>query len=86
MGLEDVNWLARIKSALAHVTVVIEFCDDCGRRQPLVWTADDAVWAEFAPPDGGVLCPECFDKRADRKGVMLRWVPKVAYRKGGAGT
>ena len=75
------NLVARIKSLLARVTCVIEFCHDCGKRQPVVWTADDAVWAEFARPDNQPLCPDCFDKRADRAGVLLRWVPQVDYRR-----
>lgn len=70
------NWLARVKTCLSRLTTVIEFCHDCGREQPVVWTADDALWAKLA--DGSnPLCPECFDKRAQRRGIFLRWVPMV---------
>lgn len=68
------------RSWLARHRLVIEFCDECGRTQPLVWTAPNALWASVTdrPTDtdmGGVLCPECFDRRAVAQGRFLRWVP-----------
>lgn len=56
--------------------VVIEYCRDCGRRQPLIWTAPDDVWSRYATGQHP-LCPECFDARATEGGVLLRWVPTV---------
>jgi hypothetical protein len=74
------RWLGRIrvpiKNVLAHVTCVIEFCEDCGRRQPLVWWADNALWYTLADGEK-TLCPECFDRRARARGLFLRWVPQV---------
>lgn len=55
---------------------LIEFCQDCGRKQPLVWWADDELWMDFVRQHGGTICPECFDRRATAKGIMLRWKPE----------
>lgn len=72
-------WLARVaaKRWLARRTLIIEFCKYCGRRQPLVWTADDALWESIWGSAGGVLCPECFTRRADAMGLSLRWIPRI---------
>lgn len=72
----------RFKKWLARHRLVIEFCKDCGVTQPLVWTADDALWAIVSGrgDGGGVLCPKCFDNRADAMGLMLRWVPVAEGR------
>ncbi len=65
---------------------LVEYCERCGRRQPLYWRADNTTWAEvtgYQTPEGdnapGVLCPECFDTLAQRcPGITtLRWVPQV---------
>jgi hypothetical protein len=58
-----------IKTWLARVMLVIEFCHDCGREQLLVWTAADDLWAAvFGQTDGGgVLCPSCFDRREEAR-------------------
>ena len=71
--------LARIKSFLARHMLVIEFCDDCGIEQPLVWWCeDDAVWREVAN-GAGTLCPECFDKRATKLGFFIRWYAREQH-------
>ena len=66
-----------IKTWLARHTLITEFCHDCGRTQPLVWHAPDDLWADVMgrTDGGGVVCPECFDKRADGLGLLLRWTP-----------
>lgn len=69
-----------LKTLLAKVTLVIEFCRDCGAQQPVVWTAEDKLWVEVYGNQhdyvfAGVLCPSCFDKRAQKLGIYLRWVP-----------
>lgn len=67
---------ARFKALLSRWMLVHEFCHECGRRQRLVWTANDRLWAQHA--DGQhPLCPECFDRLAMMCGVYLRWEPKV---------
>lgn len=60
---------------------LIEFCQDCGRKQPLVWYADDRLWRMIAGSKGGVLCPECFDHRATSIGVSITWMPKESQLK-----
>jgi hypothetical protein len=74
-----------VKRHLARVVLVIEFCDDCGVAQPLIWTAADGLWATvteqpLATDMGGVLCPPCFDRRARGQGRLLRWVPREMGR------
>lgn len=69
-----------LKTWLAHHRLVLEFCQDCGVGQPVVWTASDDLWAYVMrqPLDtdmGGVVCPPCFDRRATTLGIFLRWVP-----------
>lgn len=75
-----VKWLSG-KLHLNGVVNMIEYCDDCGRKQPLVWHAQDEVWLEVTGDVGGVLCPECFDKRAHDLGIMLYWRPEVEFRR-----
>jgi len=63
---------------------VTEFCHDCGTEQPIVWTADDALWSETTeagtPGAPLVLCEKCFDRRAFHKGIFIRWIPAVDHR------
>lgn len=71
------RFLPWTKKVLAHITAVREFCHDCGRRQPIVWWADDELWKFVTGryDEGGVLCPVCFDRRATRLGILLHWTP-----------
>ena len=62
---------------------LIEYCEGCGVRQPLVWWSNNALWADVTgeeTPAGdnasGILCPECFDRRAATRGIALRWHPE----------
>jgi hypothetical protein len=74
------RWLrVHVKVLLARHTLLIEFCKRCGAQQPVVWTASDDLWAQFSgwTDDGGVLCPTCFDRRAQQRGVLLRWTPTI---------
>lgn len=53
-----------------------EHCQDCGRTYGLMgwWRAEDDLW--FAVTDrryGGLFCPDCFGRRAQEKGIPLRW-------------
>lgn len=69
------------KRMLARFTLVIEFCHDCGVRQPLVWRAADDLWLEVMGDPGGVVCPVCFTRRADALGISLDWRPAVGFRR-----
>ena len=76
-----VTWVyIRFKLFLCRFILLCEFCGKCGKHQPLVWTADDDLWNELNGGPNGVLCPECFDKEADRRGIFLRWKPHVEFR------
>jgi hypothetical protein len=67
-------WFKQLLVRLGWGDRLIEFCQDCGRKQPLIWRADDALWLALNDNKaGGVLCPQCFDDRATRKGMLLRW-------------
>jgi hypothetical protein len=74
-----VKFLGRIrvaaKKVLCRFVTLIEFCRDCGRQQPITWHVDDELWAAVSgrTDGGGVLCPECFDRRAWKTVGMLRW-------------
>jgi predicted RNA-binding Zn-ribbon protein involved in translation (DUF1610 family) len=36
-------------------------------------------WDGSSEGVGGVLCPKCFDRRAWKLGISLRWVPQVEH-------
>ena len=85
-------WLVRRAAKRLVILVrlgdrLIEYCEVCGVRQPLVWWSPDALGTELtgsAPVEGdnmpGILCPRCFDNRAAQRGIMLRWRPSVGFR------
>lgn len=68
---------AFVKRIAARYMVIIEFCHDCGVRQPLIWHAPDEAWAAVMQEDGvlgaGIVCPMCFNKRARRNGHLVYW-------------
>jgi hypothetical protein len=72
-------WLVRLLSKWVWRYILrrglIEYCKRCGRRQPLVWSAPDALWLAVNGSEHGVLCPKCFDDLAHRQGTFLRWMP-----------
>lgn len=74
------KWLI-CKLHLAGMVNLVEYCDDCGVRQPLVWYSADQVWREVTGEVGGVLCPRCFNDRAGRKGLLLYWSPVIEHRR-----
>ena len=53
-----------------------EACQFCGRPYVL-WGAPDALWIEVMGSPGGLSCPSCFDRRADKRGVCLYWTPEL---------
>jgi hypothetical protein len=74
------NWLhprVAFKTLLCRVFRFGEFCNDCGVRQQLVWRAPDPLWKRVSGSrDGeGILCPNCFTKRAVWLDIWLRWMP-----------
>ncbi len=89
------RWLWPIRLAAKRLIIMIglgarltEYCDRCGRRQPLVWWSDDSLYAAVmgtSPERGdnmtGSPCPECFDEFASKRvpGLILRWWPVVEH-------
>ena len=74
------GWIRRtIKRIAARHMLIIEYCHDCGVKQPLVWKADEELWASVTgKTDGsGILCPKCFDIRAEKIGILVYWVASV---------
>lgn len=76
----------RIRVAMKRVIIrvgrgpmLIEFCRECGRQQPVVWHVSDDLWAAVTGrTDGsGVLCVECFDRAAWRTVGLIRWTARV---------
>jgi len=61
--------------AIGFGSYLIEFCERCGRRQPLSWWSPDEIWLSVQGQSCGAYCPECFDKMASAKGWFLRWKP-----------
>lgn len=55
---------------------LIEYCQICGVRQPISWWCQSKeLWMHVAGSKNAVLCPTCFDKRAEKLGIFLRWHP-----------
>lgn len=53
-----------------------ETCQFCGRRYVL-WHAPNSLWREIMGSSAGLSCPNCFDRRCERRGVWLHWQPEL---------
>lgn len=72
----DAKWYARPRALwLALVGYESERCAFCGGKVGCVWWCDDPIlWTTVTGYDeNGVSCTSCFEKRAERKGITLRW-------------
>lgn len=84
-AVKRIYWKLRLWTKLAIIRIglgpcLIEFCRRCGRKQPLVWRAEDDLWRLLNDgKDGGVFCPECLDARANAMGIALIWTPTLDY-------
>jgi hypothetical protein len=70
---------------------ISESCQNCGRPY-FLWHADDQLYGEvtgrWPKEDGsgrseaasGLFCPGCFDRMAERTGLVLMWRPEVFRR------
>lgn len=74
--------LAWIKTLVCKFFVLCEFCHRCGVRQPLVWWCDNHhLWSEVTGcHENGIVCPKCFDELAKKRGLMLKWHPRIERR------
>ena len=66
-----------LKKLISKFMCITEFCQDCGVKQPLVWTTSDNLWKEIYGSPYGVLCPKCFDSRCFEKDKLLVWEAKL---------
>jgi hypothetical protein len=57
-----------------------ELCQECGAYY-FSWHAPEPLWAELIGHGSGLLCPRCFDRKADRSGIWLMWTPMVHARR-----
>jgi hypothetical protein len=58
-----------------------ERCQDCGRSFVLWWAPDDDLYVEVHGSPYGILCPACFDRQAEAKGITVRFEARVARRR-----
>jgi hypothetical protein len=79
------NWIRlRAKWFWCHCgfgSSLIEFCHDCGAKQPIIWWAGASLWYDIVDDEAKVLCPICFDKRAVAKGYFIQWWPDARKRR-----
>lgn len=47
-----------------------DYCQQCGGKN-VVWSADNDLWNELINNREGIICPQCFQKLADAKGVSV---------------
>ena len=54
----------------------LQRCDYCARTRcpPWPWWTDDSTYQAVEGNLGGTPCARCFDRRAARDGIRLRWV------------
>ncbi len=84
------RWAALLRALLAVLLLGhdSELCQECGRRYPLIWWSPQPLWDELLAPKyqggcaGGLLCPRCFDAKAEAAGLRLNWTPMVVSRDG----
>jgi hypothetical protein len=58
-----------------------EVCEDCGRGYVL-WQADEELWRDVMVDGSGLLCPACFERRSEEKGIIVKFWAKVFRRTG----
>lgn len=53
----------------------MEYCHKCGRKYPTVWDTTDKIWEIVTGiKDGsGFMCMNCFEEKAQKKGIKLYW-------------
>lgn len=71
------RWVKDLIVAIGFGDRLIEYCNHCGVRQPLVWWSDNSLWLKLMGGPYGAMCPKCFDRRATEAGLFLVWKPEV---------
>ena len=68
---------ARLRFVFNWATWPLETCQDCGRRNMSrvgsYWLAPDDLWNEVIGRASGILCPDCFTRRANAAGIRIHW-------------
>lgn len=60
-----------------------ELCYDCGRPYELWWCTSSELWSRVTGyATNGLCCPRCFDRRAERHGIVIEWNPRVFRERG----
>jgi hypothetical protein len=54
-----------------------EICGECGRPVDQVWVAGNQLWRDVMGHDGGLLCIPCFNRKLEKHGCFVRWIPTV---------
>lgn len=68
--------LRMYRADLLHVlTEIGERCQDCGRDYVL-WHAPDDLYREVCGSPGGLLCPGCFARRAEARGLIVEFIAR----------
>ncbi len=59
----------------SFLTEPMEHCFKCGRGYLTVWQTTDKIWELITGiKDGsGLMCMDCFDQEAQKKGITLYW-------------
>lgn len=47
-----------------------DFCQNCGGKN-VVWSADNDLWNELMGNREVIICPQCFEKLAEKNGVTM---------------
>ena len=55
-------------------------CQECGSRNPC-WSAPNELWNIVVGSPDGILCPRCFQDKADEKGITVHTVVDVSQQK-----
>lgn len=50
-----------------------ERCQSCERRYETVWQASEEIWGAVVGGSRGLLCPDCFDRKAREVGRSPYW-------------
>lgn len=73
----EARWYARLVALWFAVTgYETELCSFCGGKVGMVWWCDDQdLWESITGYEngGGISCVQCFDDRAERGRIYLKW-------------
>lgn len=51
-------------------------CQNC-HRENIVWSAENELFNKINGSPNGVLCPKCFENKAEEKGVKIIFEAKL---------